>query len=142
MKCFVAPFNVSHNQLVEALQNTMGELGLSAQIDHWQTAWLQVSAAPHIEVYQFGNPAGVAALLKSPYFKLAPEDIDELENDPGKRQRYTELVVETIMAAASASSGGAVHDTGALACMPCSGALVQCCCLHAVRTERGPDRCT
>ena len=95
MKCFVAPFNVSHNQLVEALQNTMGELGLSAQIDHWQTAWLQVSAAPHIEVYQFGNPAGVAALLKSPYFKLAPEDIAVLESNPAVRQRYTELVVET-----------------------------------------------
>ena len=73
----------------------MGELGLAAQIDHWQLAWLKVPAAPHIEVYRYGNPATVAAQLKSPYFKLAPEDIAVLENDPGKRQRYTELVVET-----------------------------------------------
>ena len=52
-------------------------------------------AAPHIEVYHYGNPVAIAAQLKSPYFKLAPEDIAVLENDPGKRQRYTELVVET-----------------------------------------------
>ena len=95
MECFVAPFNASYIQLYEALQNTMWELGLSAQIDHWQLAWLKVSAAPHIEVYQFGSPATIAAMLKSPYFKLAPEDIAVLEGDPAVRQRYTELVVET-----------------------------------------------
>ena len=75
--------------------NTIGELGLSAQIDHWQLAWLKVPAAPHIEVYEYGNPAAVASMLKSPYFKLAPEDIAVLELDPAVRQRYTELVVET-----------------------------------------------
>jgi hypothetical protein len=73
----------------------MGELGLAAWTNHWQLAWLQVTAAPHIEVYQFGNPATVAAMLKSPYFKLAPQDIATLESDPAVRQRYTELVVET-----------------------------------------------
>ena len=95
MECFVVPFNASCSQLTEALLNTMGELGLSAQIDHWQLAWLKVSAAPHIEVYQWGNTAMVAAILKSPYFKLAPEDIAVLEGNPALRQRYTELVVET-----------------------------------------------
>ena len=95
MECFVAPFTASNTQLAEALWSTMGELGLSAQIDHWQLAWLKVPAASHIEVYQFGNPAGVAALLKSPYFKLAPEDIAVLEGNPAVWQRYTELVVET-----------------------------------------------
>ena len=95
MEYFVAPFNASFSQLIEALINTIGELGLTAWIDHWQFAWLKVPAAPHIEVYHYGNPATIAAELKSPYFKLAPEDIAVLENDPGKRQRYTELVVET-----------------------------------------------
>ena len=57
--------------------------------------WLKVPTAPHIEVYQFGNPATIAAMLKSPYFKLAPEDIAVLEGNPAVRQRYTELVVET-----------------------------------------------
>ena len=38
-----------------------------------------------------------------------------LENDSVMRQRYIELVVETIMDAASASSGGAAYDAGALA---------------------------
>ena len=95
MECFVAPFNASYVQLGEALLNTIGELGLAAQIDHWQLAWLKVPAAPHIEVFRYANPATIATQLKSPYFKLAPEDIAVLENDDGKRQRYTELVVET-----------------------------------------------
>ena len=95
MECFVAPFTTSISQLCEALLNTLGELGLAGQIDHWQIAWLKVTAAPHIEVWHFGNPAGAAAWLKSPYFKLAPEDIAVLKLDPAVRQRYTELVVET-----------------------------------------------
>ena len=95
MEYFVAPFNASYVQLGEALSNTLGELGLTAWIDHWQLAWLKVPAAPHIEVYHYGSPATVATQLKSSYFKLAFEDIAALENDPGKRQRYTELVVET-----------------------------------------------
>ena len=95
MECFVAPLNAANGQLCDALVNTLWELGLAAQIDHWQLAWLKVSATPHIEVLHFGNPAMIAAVLKSPYFKLAPEDIAVLENDPGKRQRYTELVVKT-----------------------------------------------
>ena len=95
MECFVAPLNASFSQLGEALGNTMRELGLSAQIDHWQLAWLKVTAAPHIEVFLFGSPAHVTALFKSPYFQLAPEDIGVLESDPAVRQRYTELVVET-----------------------------------------------
>ena len=95
MKCFVAPFSASINQLFEARQNTMRELGLAAQIDHWQLGCLKVTAAPHIEVFHYGNPATAAALLKSPYIKLAPEDISVLEGDPTVRQRYTELVVET-----------------------------------------------
>jgi hypothetical protein len=95
MEYFVAPFNATNTQLIEALCNTMGELGLAAQIDHWQLAWLKVSAAPHIEVFHYGSPAGIAALLKSPYFKLAPEDIAVFEGDLAMRQRYTELVVET-----------------------------------------------
>ena len=95
MEGFVAPLNAANAQLCLALGSTLGELDLAAQINHWQFAWLKVSAAPHIEVFHFGNPINIAALLKSPYFKLAPEDIAVLENDPGKRQRYTELVVET-----------------------------------------------
>jgi hypothetical protein len=95
MECFVAPFNASYCQLVEALFNSLWELRLAAQINHWQLAWLKVSTAPHIEVYQFGRPATIAAMLKSPYFKLAPEDMTGLEGDPTVQQRYTELVVET-----------------------------------------------
>ena len=59
-----------------------------AQMEHWQLAWLQVPAAPHIEVFQYGgNPATMSACLKSPYFKLAAQDIGVLESDPAARQR-------------------------------------------------------
>jgi hypothetical protein len=71
------------------------EVGLASQVEHWQLAWLKVSAATHIEVVQYGSPATRAAWFKSPYFKLAPEDITVLESDASVRQRYTELVVET-----------------------------------------------
>ena len=95
MECFVAPFSTLLSKLIEALVNIMGELGLAAWIDQWQLAWLKVPAAPHIEVYHYGNPASIAAMLRLPYFKLAPEDIAVLENDQAARQRYTELVEET-----------------------------------------------
>ena len=51
MEGFVTPFNGSYTQLMEALLNTPGELGLAAQIHHWQLAWLNVSIVPHIEVH-------------------------------------------------------------------------------------------
>jgi hypothetical protein len=87
MERFVAPFTSSHSQLMEAVLNTMKEVGLTTQIEHWQLAWLTVPIAPHIEVYHFANPATMRALFKSPYFKLAPQDISVLESDPAARQR-------------------------------------------------------
>jgi hypothetical protein len=95
MERFVQPFSASISQTAQAILNTMGELGLQFQIEHWQLAWLKVSAAPHIEVQHIGNPAAYAASFKSPYFKLAPQDIAVLEGDPMVRQRYTELVAAT-----------------------------------------------
>ena len=95
MEYFVAQLNMSYSQWTKALFNSLWELGLAAQIDHWQLAWLKVTAAPHIDVWRHSNPAVIAAALKSPYFKLAPQDIAVLELDPAVRQRYTELVVET-----------------------------------------------
>ena len=79
----------------QAMFDTWREVGLAGAIAQWSLAWLPLPATPHIEVYHFGSPATIATELKSPYFKLAPEDIAVLENDPGTRQRYTELVVET-----------------------------------------------
>jgi hypothetical protein len=54
--------------------------------------WLKVPTAhvgyAHIEVYQFGNPANIAQMLKSPNFKLAHEDIAVFDSDPVVRQRW------------------------------------------------------
>ena len=46
MERFVQPFSASISQTAQAILNTMGELGLQFQIEHWQLAWLKVSAAP------------------------------------------------------------------------------------------------
>jgi hypothetical protein len=87
MESFVAPLSAWGAQFNDAFLNTMGEVGLAGQIEHWKLAWLEVLAAPHIEVCHLGNPAFVGASLKSPYFKLAPQDITVLESDPATRQR-------------------------------------------------------
>jgi hypothetical protein len=90
MECFVQPFGASYPQLSEALLNTIGEVGLVAQIDHWQLSWLKVPTAPYIEVLNFGNHTHEGSVLKSPHFKLAPQDIHVLESDPAMRQRCAE----------------------------------------------------
>jgi hypothetical protein len=95
MERFVAPLNASTTQCAEAICSTMGELGLASQVGHWQLAWLEVAAASHIEVFHLASSTTVATCMKSPYFKLAPEDIAVLENDTSARQRYTELVTAT-----------------------------------------------
>jgi hypothetical protein len=95
MERFVQPFSASLSQATQAILNTMGELELQFQIEHWKLAWLKVSAAPYIEVQHVGNPAAYTAIFKSPYFKLAPQDIAVIEGDPMVRQRYTELVAAT-----------------------------------------------
>ena len=40
------------------------EVGLASQVEHWQLAWHKVSAATHIEVVQYGNPATLAVGVK------------------------------------------------------------------------------
>jgi hypothetical protein len=87
MEHFVAPFTSSQTQLMEAVLNTMKEVDLTTQIEHWQLAWLPVPIAPHIEVHHFSNPASMGARMRSPYFKLARQDIAVLESDPAARQR-------------------------------------------------------
>jgi hypothetical protein len=79
----------------EAMFNTWGEVGLAGAVGQWSLAWLPQPAAPHVEVYHFGNPKTIGALLKAPYVKLPPEDLALLDADPDKRQRYCELVVHS-----------------------------------------------
>jgi hypothetical protein len=128
--------------------------------------WLKAPAAPHIEVYHYGNPAMVGAMLKSPYLKLAAQDIAVLESNPAARQRcvghlsgqnaqdflsptesefasqfdsrYTELVVQTIVAATTACSSGTLHDTGVLSHDLCEGPRQH----NMTRTACGRCTCT
>ena len=82
-------------RFLEAYSNTCREVGLAGAIAQWSMAWVPVRATPYAEVYHYGNPSAGSAIYNAPYFKLPPEDIAELEANPAKRQRYTELVTHT-----------------------------------------------
>ena len=79
----------------EAYVNTCKEVGLSGAIALWSMTWVPVRATPYAELCHFMNPSAQSALFNAPYFKLPSEDIAELEANPAKRQRYTELVTHT-----------------------------------------------
>ena len=81
--------------VAEAMFDTWREVGLAGAIGQWSVAWLPQPAAPHVEVYHYGNPKTIGALLKAPYVKLPPEDVALLDADPDKRQRYCELVAHS-----------------------------------------------
>ena len=73
--------------------------------------------------------------MKSPYFKLAPDDIGVLESDPAVRQRYTELLVETWLPPLHVRTlvdlfTAQVHFE--VMCLSCDTIF----CMHAIRTER------
>jgi hypothetical protein len=82
-------------KFTEACCNTCREVGLAGAIAQWSMAWVPVRATPYAEVYHYGNPSAWSAKYNAPYFKLPPGDIAELEANPAKRQRYTELVTHS-----------------------------------------------
>jgi hypothetical protein len=66
--------------------------------------YVPFAAAPHMEMYSSSREetfATAKALVVAPFFKLSPKDIDVLESDPAKQQRYTELVEYTWLPALS-----------------------------------------
>jgi hypothetical protein len=54
-------------------------------------------ATPHVEILNLNHPARVAAGLRAPFFKLAPEDVALLASNPARCQRYVELVTYSWM---------------------------------------------
>ena len=82
---------------VSAIEHTALELKLPTHCSTYSLQCASQPATPHVEIFNLNHPARVVALLRAPFFKLAPEDIALLASDPALRQRYTELVTYSWM---------------------------------------------
>ena len=82
---------------VSAIEHTALELKLSTHCGTYSLQCASQPATPHIEILYINDPARMAAVLRAPFFKLAPEDVALLASDPARRQRYMELVTYSWM---------------------------------------------
>ena len=82
---------------VTAIEHTAFELKLSTHCDTYSLQCASQPATPHVEILNLNHPARVAAGLRAPFFKLAPEDVALLDIDSARRQRYMELVTYSWM---------------------------------------------
>jgi hypothetical protein len=58
-----------------AIEHTALELKLPAHCDTYCLQCAAQPATPHVEVFNMQDPARIAAGMRAPFFKLAPEDI-------------------------------------------------------------------
>ena len=82
---------------VIALEHTALELKLPTHCGTYNLQCAAQPATPHVEIFSLNHPARIAASMRAPFFKLAPEDVALLVSDPARRQRYVELVTYSWM---------------------------------------------
>ena len=82
---------------ISAIEHTALELKLPTHCDTYSPQCASQPATPHVEIFNHYSPPRIAALLRAPFFKLAPEDVALLASDPARRQRYMELVTYSWM---------------------------------------------
>ena len=80
-----------------AIEHTALELKLPTHCGTYSLQCASQPATPHVEIFSLNHPARIAASMRAPFFKLAPEDVALLVSDPARRQRYIELVTCTWM---------------------------------------------
>ena len=59
---------------IAAIEHTTLELKLPIHCDTYRLQYVAQPATPHVEIFN-PTPARMAASLRAPFFKLAPEDI-------------------------------------------------------------------
>ena len=82
---------------ISAIDHTALELKLSTHCNTYSLQCAAQPATPHVEIFSLNHPARIAASMRAPFFKLAPEDVALLASDPARRQRYMELVTYSWM---------------------------------------------
>ena len=80
-----------------AIEHTALELKLPTHCDTYHLQCAAQPSTPHVEILKLNDTARMAAALRAPFFKLAPEDVALLASDPARRQRYMELVTYSWM---------------------------------------------
>ena len=85
------------NTFTTAIEHTALELKLPIHCDIYRLQYAAQPATPHVEIFNMPEPARMAAGMRAPFFKLAPEDVALLASDPARRQRYMELVTYSWM---------------------------------------------
>ena len=80
-----------------AIEHTALELKLPTHCGTYSLQCASQPATPHVEILHYNDKARMAAGMRAPFFKLAPEDVALLASDPARRQRYMELVTYSWM---------------------------------------------
>jgi hypothetical protein len=82
----------AQNAFCHAVYFTARELELTDYITFYDLDFVSFAATPYMDVYNTSRPGSYKAGMSAPFFKLSLGDIERLESDTAKRQRYTELV--------------------------------------------------
>ena len=82
---------------ITAIEHTALELKLPTHSEPYSLQCAPQVATPHVGILNVYDPSRVAASMRAPFFKLAPEDVAVLVSDPARRQRYMDLVTYSWM---------------------------------------------
>jgi hypothetical protein len=83
---------VSQGSYLDAWNRLVHELQLAETLAQFSYEFVKLPAAPWMEFLNVTNKASLSAWSKVPFANLPLPDLADIDNDPAKRQRYTELV--------------------------------------------------
>jgi hypothetical protein len=77
----------------DAWTRLVHELQPAEWLAQFSYEFVKLPAAPWMEFFNLMmNKASLSAWSKAPFQNLSPADLADIDSDPAKRQRYTELV--------------------------------------------------
>ena len=83
---------VSQLSYLDAWTRLVHELQPAETLAQFSIEFVKLPAAPWMEFSDATNKASLYAFSKVPFGNLPPTDLADIDSDPAKRQRYTELV--------------------------------------------------
>ena len=83
---------MSQHSYLDAVARLVHELQPSEWLAQFGQEFVKLPAAPWMEFLNGTNKAFLSAWSKVPFTNLPPADLADIDSDPAKRQRYTELV--------------------------------------------------
>ena len=83
---------VPQNSYIDALNRLVHELQPVEDLAQFSYEFVKLPAAPWMEFLNATNKATLYAFSKVPFVIFPPADLADIDSDPAKRQRYTELV--------------------------------------------------